>query len=70
MSDDLWLDEEVERIKEIARDEGIPAARVALDHFLDRVKRLEGDELILALDFNARLVSELRLRFPLLAEKA
>jgi hypothetical protein len=65
--DELWLDEEVERYREIARDEGVPAARVALDHFLDRVKRLtEVEERDAALDFNAKLISELRKFFPIL----
>jgi hypothetical protein len=66
VADELWLDEESQRIIDVADREGHEAARCALDTFLDRVKRLDADELAKALDFNARLVTELVARRPLM----
>jgi hypothetical protein len=52
---------EAARIKEIARRD-VADAQAALDAFLDRVKRLDDEEIPAALTFNAQLVTELRRR--------
>lgn len=57
----LSLKQEADRIEDIARTD-IPAARKALEAMTDRAKRLKGGEQVSALDFNARLVTELRKR--------
>lgn len=57
----LSLRQEADRIEDVSR-QNIPAAVAALNAILDRPKRLEGHEQIVALTFNAKLVTELRRR--------
>lgn len=55
------LKQEADRIEDLARRDR-KAARETIDAILDRTKRLTGDERDAAMQFNARLMTELRRR--------
>jgi hypothetical protein len=57
----LNLRQEADHLEDLAR-RNRPAALAALNAILDRVKRLDGQERDQAMNFNARLIGELRQR--------